>query len=141
MEMHVIWKRPDGFHGADPSDFMVVNLGNHSKLWLHKRDDTHFPFRIAGGWQESEASARLNTLVNLLAKDTNAWTNALTKMFHDQMGDDAAKFVDELSRWVSELRSHLKGDTWELDIMNQALTEVIERITSVRTAVIQETKV
>ena len=27
--MHVIWKRPDGFHGADPSDFMVVNLGNH----------------------------------------------------------------------------------------------------------------
>jgi hypothetical protein len=62
-------------------------------------------------------------------------------MFHDQMGDDAAKFVDELSRWVIELRSHLKGDTWELDIMNQALTEVIERIASVRTPVVQEAKV
>jgi hypothetical protein len=134
--MHVIWKRPDGFHGADPSDFMVVNLGNHSKIWLHKRDDTHFPFRIAGGWQESEASARLNTLVNLLAKDQNAWVQALTRMFHSQLGDDAGKFVDELSRWISELRSHLKGDTWELDIMNQALSEVLEHLEQVREQVV-----
>lgn len=139
--MHVIWKRPDGFHGADPSDFMVVNLGNHSKLWLHRKDDTHFPFRIAGGWQESEASARLNTLVNLLAKDSNAWTTALTRMFHDQMGDDPEKFVDELTRWMTELQNYLKGDTWEIDIMHQALSEVIERIEQGRGAVVQAAKI
>jgi len=138
--MHVIWKRPDGFHGADPSDFMVVNLGNHSKLWLHKRDNQNFPFRIAGGWQESEASARLNILVNLLAKDSKTWATTLTAMFHDQMGDDPGKFVDDLARWVGDLRSYLKGDTWELDIMNQALSEVIEKISHARPAIIAAAK-
>jgi hypothetical protein len=138
--MHVIWKRPDGFHGADPTDFVAVNLGNHSKLWLHRRDHLNFPFRIAGGWQESEASARLNTLVNLLAQDDLTWTSTLTAMFHDQMGDDAGKFIDDLARWVGDLRSYLKGDTWEMDIMNQALSEVIDHINTVRAAIVQAAK-
>ncbi len=130
--MHVIWKRPDGFHGADPADFMVVNLGNRSKIWLHKKDDSNFPFRIAGGWQETEATKRLNNLVNLLDKDDKAWLDASLKIFNDQMGDDGAKFIDDLTRWVTDLRNHLKGDTWELDIMNQTMSEVGERLAAVR---------
>lgn len=132
--MHVIWKRPDGFHGADPADFIVVNLGNHSKIWLHRKDDQHFPFRIAGGWQESEASTRLNRLVNLLPKDEKAWVDALLRIFNDSMGDDPARFVDDIARWVTDLRNHLKGDTWELDIMNQALSEVAGKLSSARDA-------
>jgi hypothetical protein len=133
--MHVIWRRPDGFHGADPSDFVVVNVGNHSKLWLHKRDHEHFPFRITGGWQESEASARLNALVNLLAKDPAAWTASLAKMFHDQLGEDPISFINDLVSWTQDLRHHLKGDTWEVEIMDQALTEVVSRLESSKLAV------
>lgn len=138
--MHVIWKRPDGFHGADPSDFMVINLGNRSKIWLHKKDNSHFPFRIAGGWQETEATTRLNNLVNLLDKDDAAWKDALLRVFNDSMGDDGSRFIDELIRWVSDLRNHLKGDTWELDIMNQAMTEVSQRLQGIRDAFLKAAK-
>ena len=130
--MHVIWKRPDGFHGADPADFVVVNLGNRSKLWLHKRDHSWFPFRIAGGWQESEATQRLNNLINLLPKDNATWVQMLAKTFNDTMGDEPERFIDELTRWIVDLRNHLKGDTWELDIMSHALSEVGERLQAVR---------
>ena len=40
--MHVIWKRPDGFHAASPADFEVVELTSSAKLWLHKRDQENF---------------------------------------------------------------------------------------------------
>lgn len=130
--MHVIWKRPDGFHDADPSDFAVVDLGGQSRIWLHKRDYSNFPFRIAGGWQESEATKRLNNLVNLISQPDQTWTETLLKIFNDSMGEDAGKFVDDIRRWVTDLRSHLKGDTWELDIMNQALTQVEQRLATVR---------
>jgi len=135
--MHVIWRRPDGFHDADPSDFVVVNLGKHSKLWLHKKYDTHFPFRIAGGWQETEATARLNRLVNLLRQEDPAWVDALLRIFNDSMGDDAGRFLDDISRWVTDLRHHLKGDTWELEIMSQALSEVGDRLTAARAAFVE----
>lgn len=135
--MHVVWKRPDGFHDADPADFMVVNLGNRSKIWLHKRDHSWFPFRVAGGWQESEATQRLNSLVNLLPKDDKAWADALSKLYDDSMGDDPTRFLDDISRWLVDLRNHLKGDTWELDIMGQALAEVEGRIAKVKGEVVK----
>lgn len=136
--MHVIWKRPDGFHDADPADFMVVNLGNRSKIWLHKRDHQWFPFRVAGGWQESEATQRLNKLVNLLPQDDAAWTTALLKLYNDSMGDDPARFIDDTSRWLVDLRNHLKGDTWELDIMSQALIEVETRLATARDSIMKD---
>ena len=52
----VIWKRPDGFHGANPSDFMVVDIGSESRLWLHKSDFENFPFRISGSWSGEKDS-------------------------------------------------------------------------------------
>ncbi len=132
--MHVVWKRPDGFHGADPSDFTVINLSDHSKLWLHKRDHTWFPFRVSGGWQESEATQRLNSLVNLLDQPDQVWVDALVKLYNDTMGEDAARFIDDICLWMADLHGHLKGDTWELDIMNQALAEVEGRLKAVRTS-------
>ena len=138
--MHVVWKRPDGFHGADPADFIVVNLGNRSKIWLHKRDHAWFPFRVAGGWQESEATQRLNNLVNLLAQDDQAWVTSLLKLYNDSMGDDPTRFLDDIGRWLLDLRNHLKGDTWELDIMNQALAEVEARLGKVKETVLKAAK-
>jgi hypothetical protein len=138
--MHVIWKRPDGFHGADPADFMVVELSGRSKLWLHKKDTSWFPFRIAGGWQEQESTQRLNLLVNLLHKDEKFWVDALLKIFDDTMGDDPSKFVEDIQKWLVDLKGHLKGDTWELEIMNQALSEVEHRVGNVKQRFIDATK-
>ncbi|MEZ4741934.1 MAG: hypothetical protein R3B45_05725 [Bdellovibrionota bacterium] len=50
--MHVVWKRPDGYHGASPSDYRVVEINESSNLWLHKRDTDWFPFRVSGGWKD-----------------------------------------------------------------------------------------
>lgn len=130
--MHVIWKRPDGFHGADPSDYTVVTLGDGAKLWLHRKDHSWYPFRIAGGWQESEATQKLNNLVNLLSEPSDVWVRTLVKIFNDTMGDDPGKFVDETTRWVADLRDHLKGDTWEIEIMMHALTDVEKHLTTGR---------
>ena len=132
--MHVVWKRPDGFHGAAPTDYEVFNLGGHSKLWLHRSDHSHYPFRIAGGWQESEATKRLNNLVNLLPKKDPDWLSTLQSLFNDTMADDAGKFIDDLIGWIIDLKQHLKGDTWELEIMTQAVEEVAERLKDVRPA-------
>lgn len=132
--MHVIWKRPDGLYGADPSDFVVVEIGNHSKIWLHRRDHANFPFRIAGGWQESEATVRLNNLVNLLNKGDSEWLDCLTRIFNDHMQDDPSKFINELARWVEDLRLHLKGDTWELEIMQETFTEIGNRLKALKDA-------
>jgi len=135
--MHVVWKRPDGLYGADPSDFVVVKIGNHSKIWLHKRDHSNFPFRIAGGWQEEESSIRLNNLVNLLDKPDGEWLTSLNKIFNDHMQDDASKFINELSRWVEDLRSHLKGDTWELEIMQETFAELGSKLKSLKEPFLQ----
>jgi len=126
--MRVIWKRPDGFHGADPSDFKVVELDGHTTFWLHKSDRQWFPFRISGGWQESEATKRLNALINLLGSEKGVWTDAIVGIFNDTMNDDPEIFIKELKTWVGDLRNHLKGDTWEVDIMNQALQQVTDRL-------------
>ena len=69
----VIWKRPDGFHGAAPEDFVVVDIGGESRLWLHKTDHDNFPFRVSGTWQGEDLSKKVNKLVNLISKQKKEW--------------------------------------------------------------------
>lgn len=122
--MFVVWKRPDGYHDATPEDFKVVTLENRARIWLHKTDRSWYPFRIAGGWQESEATQRLNGLINLLGDDESERLENLRHTFHNSMSDDSGVFVTEQVKWLTELENHLKGDTWEIDIMGQVLQEV-----------------
>src|SRR5690606_13787501 len=122
-----------------PSDFTVVELGTQSRLWLHRTDHSWFPFRISGGWQESEATQRLNNLVNLLGRPDPEWTACLSRLFNDTMADDADKFLSEMRAWTDELKAHLKGDTWEVEIMAQALTEVQKRLDGVKGAFLAST--
>ena len=35
--MHLIWKRPDGFHKSTPDDFTVLDIDSSSRIWLHKK--------------------------------------------------------------------------------------------------------
>ena len=119
--MHVIWKRPDGFHGAMPSDFFVAELDSHSRLWLHKTDKEQYPFRISGGWEERGTTKRLNGLVNLLAEPKEKWLMHLSVDFSHSPLDSAAEYIDGIHGWLIDLKQHLKGDTWELEIMNRAI--------------------
>lgn len=126
--MHLIWKRPDGFHGASPSDFSVLELGGHSRLWLHRTDKDQYPFRIAGGWEESSGTVLLNNMINLLPHPPADWLDYLKKTFDHSMKDDRRAFLDELFAWLAELGQHVKGDTWETEIMQQALNLTAERV-------------
>lgn len=136
--MHVVWKRPDGFHGAEPNDFVSADVGGRSKIWLHKSDNKHFPFRVSGGWQESEATARLNNLINLVEKDDQTWVDSLLMIYNDSMKDEPEKFMREMVTWLGDLRNHLKGDTWEVDIMDQVLMTVAERLKAVSATFVKQ---
>lgn len=130
--MHLVWKRPDGFHEALPSDYHVVDLGNNFNLWLHKKDKDQYPFRIAGGWEEKEGSVRLNNLVNLLSEGDKNWLDYLNHNYDHSMKDDKSKYMDDLIKWLDELRACPKGDTWEVEIMSQAVSKTLERVTTVK---------
>ena len=126
--MFVVWKRPDGFHGAEPKDFKVVAIGENARLWLHKKDTDWFPFRVSGGWQDQESTQRLNRLVNLIGKPTASWIKHLINEFHHSMNDDGKKFYKETLDWLESLASNLKGDTWEIEIMAHTVREVVSRV-------------
>ena len=126
--MHLIWKRPDGFHGASPSDFSVFELDGHSRLWLHKTDKDQYPFRISGGWEDREATVRLNNLINLLPAPQGEWVSYLKGSYNHSMKDGADEFYDDIRKWLGELSGNLKGDTWEVEILSQALNSTMRRL-------------
>jgi hypothetical protein len=128
--MNVIWKRPDGYHGASPEDYRVVELGAHSspRLWLHKQDKLHYPFRISGGWQDEDASKKLNLLVNLLPEKNEHWKDHLKKMYHDSNFEDGVHFWNDLTQWIETLKGKLKGDRWEVALMDDVMAEIDLRL-------------
>ena len=128
--MKVIWKRPDGFLKSIPSDFMVLEMPSQSKLWLHKADQDNFPFRISGGWQDEESTSRLNQLVNLLSQSDERWQEWLKRDFSDSNLADSKEYFNSLSSWLTEVENGLKGDTWELEIMSEALTEIKQHLSA-----------
>lgn len=126
--MNVIWKRPDGFHGASPSDYVVVQVATNSKIWLHKTDNCNFPFRISGGWQDEDATEKLNNLVNLLNKKQEDWIQHLLDCFSNSQAENGKNYIESQEKWLGELKENLKGDQWETTIMIEVLTEVEQMI-------------
>ena len=135
--MHVIWKRPDGYLGASPEDFLVVELDGHSRIWLHKRDKEQYPFRVSGGWEEDEASRRLNHLVNLLALRPADRVEDLMGHYSDSMEDDPARYMDETLKWLKGLISRVSGDNWEMVILRQALEVTASKLSEIRSEFIR----
>lgn len=135
--MHVIWKRPDGYLGASPEDFLVVELDGHSRIWLHKRDKEQYPFRVSGGWEEDEASRRLNHLVNLLALRPADRVEDLKGHYSDSMEDDPARYMDETLKWLKGLISRVSGDNWEMVILRQALEVTASKLSEIRSEFIR----
>ena len=130
--MRVVWKRPDGFHGAVPEDFFVVDVGGQVKLWLHRHEREWFPFQVTGGWQDNDTTRKLNTLVNLLAASDAVWLDHLLKSFRNALTDNAATFFDEILNWLDKDMSNLKGDTWEVEVMEKIMATIRNRLVTVR---------
>ena len=126
--MKVVWKRPDGFLGSDPSDFVIHEMPSKAKLWLHKTDHENFPFRISGGWQDEESTKKLNLLVNLLNQPELNWKKWLENEFFDSKLEKSELYVDSLKLWLGSVKENLKGDTWEKEIMSEALHEIEEKV-------------
>jgi hypothetical protein len=127
--MHVIWKRPDGFQNAVPEDFKRAALSNGAQLWLHRSETDWYPFQVSGDWTGQEQTKRLNKLVNLLDAPESAWVRFLEHYYDDEIGDNnVSAAVKGISTWVDELKTHIRGNTWETEIINCALNDIKERI-------------
>lgn len=129
--MRVIWKRPDGNLDASPADFKVLELDGHSKIWLHKTDKEHYPFQVSSGWNGQEDTTRLNNMVNLIPESDEQWLAYLNRLFSHMMKDDPKEFAEYLAEWIDELSNSLKGDTWEMEILSQAIHQTRERLSQV----------
>lgn len=130
--MHVIWKRPDGFQNALPSDFRRISLSNGANLWLHHHEIDWYPFQVSGDWEGQDQTRRLNRLVNLLDAPDSLW-----KTFLEELSDDDLNLKEEhsftataqvLISWVSELERTAKGHTWEVEIVKCALRDVLKKL-------------
>lgn len=126
--MKVIWKRPDGFHDASPSDYLTIEIASKAKLWLHKKDEENFPFRISGGWQDEETTKKLNRLVNLLNKSSEKWDEWLRLDFSHSKLDNYHLYLESLAKWLNNIKGDLKGDTWEVEIMKETICEIERKL-------------
>lgn len=126
--MHLTWKRPDGFHNAQPSDYYSIELDGKSKLWLHKEDKDQYPFRLAGDWEEKDHTVRLNNLVNLIGEPTESIIGYLKSTYNHSMNSNLEEYYNEVYSWVRELKNFLKGDTWETDILSQAIDTTLKKL-------------
>lgn len=130
--MHLTWKRPDGFHDAKPSDYYPIDLDGRSRLWLHKDDKDQYPFRLSGGWEDKDLTVRLNNLINLLPESNPQWIKFLKGSFNHSMKPNPQEYYNEIYSWIRELKNFLKGDTWEIDILSQALDSTLNRLETIK---------
>ena len=130
--MKVIWKRPDGFHGAAPHDYIVIDIAAKSKIWLHKEDRENYPFRVSGGWQDETSTIKLNRMVNLLNQPYTKWLECCSADYDESQQTSPQAYIDSLADWLNELKSNLKGDKWEADIMMQAFDEIMSNLKEFR---------
>ena len=48
------------------------------------------------------------------------------------MGDSKENYINTTLKWLSELEKVAKGDTWEVEILEQAVEVVISRVNAVK---------
>ncbi len=128
--MHIIWKRPDGFQNAVPEDFRRVQLSNGAQLWLHRHELDWYPFQVSGDWAGQDQTVRLNRLVNLVDANDAAWSHFMEHLHDDDFskGQTLQASAVELINWIEEIKSSVKGTTWELDIIVCAFSDLQTRL-------------
>ncbi len=135
--MSLIWKRPDGYREALPSDFYVVDINGDTKIWLHKTDKKNYPFRISSGWQEEELTEKINQLTNLIGKSDDTVLDFLNSLYADSNAEKTT-FLKQLLQWLKTLDKDLKGDHWEVSILKQVFAQIRLRINLVEATFLHE---
>ena len=107
---------------------LMLDVSEETKLWLHRTDKTNFPFRISGGWQDEESTHKLNVMVNLLATSSDEWISFLAEQFNDSNTESPKEFIDNKIKWLERMLEHLKGDTWEVEIMKETISQVKKQV-------------
>lgn len=135
--MSVIWKRPDGSQNANPENFRCVQLSSGDKIWVHK-DELHsnehawYPFQLGGDWSREEETKSLNKFVNMLDASDESWKSLLMHINDDDMDPQGRLNVAEVARnkfkWIESLESEVKGDTWEISIIQCTLKDIKTRL-------------
>jgi hypothetical protein len=132
VKMHIIWKRPDGFQNALPEDFRRIELSNGAHLWVHRHELDWYPFQVSGDWLGQQQTTRLNRLVNLLESSDAAWRNFLEHYYDDELKEpDLKTTAEHLTKWLDELKSSAKGETWEVHIIQCALADIHKRLSDI----------
>jgi hypothetical protein len=126
--MHVIWRRPDGFHNARPCDYVLQLVAKNSYLWLHKVDKDYYPFRVSGGWQDESATKELNRLVNLLSEHYDSWLKWFELSFCESSYNSFDDYINNHNKWLDELLCNLRGDKWEAQIMKDTINDIKKKI-------------
>ncbi|MDE3269258.1 MAG: hypothetical protein OYH77_03125 [Pseudomonadota bacterium] len=130
--MHVTWRRPDGFHNSTPSDFRVLNVDDSTNIWVHRVECDYYPFQISGGWQEEEATRRLNQFVNLLVASDDAWLDYILKEYDNSLDSSGKDFYQGLIAWFGDLAIKIKGDKWEVEIVGKVIAAISVRLTTLQ---------
>jgi hypothetical protein len=132
--MHLIWKRPDGFHNAVPEDFKRIALSNGASLWLHRSECDWYPFQVNGDWASQEQTVRINRMVNLLDAPEDSWKSFVAQDCGDDLSPNSSpeQHSSGLLEWLESLKSCLRGNTWEVEIMSCALVDVQSRLRNVQ---------
>lgn len=136
--MQVIWKRPDGHHNSNPSDYKVISIGENCSLWLHKKEKKWFPFRVSGGWQDEDATQKLNMLTNLIDSEDDEFIDYIVESFYNSNTEVMTEYLDELLIWLEDLKSNSKGDKWEIEIIGFAIKEIETKMINNKTKIISE---
>jgi len=123
--MHLIWKRPDGFQNSYPEHFRRIALSNGGQLWLHKTELDWYPFQISGDWKGQDQTKHLNRLINLLDAPHSAWKHFIEHYFEDDFKDEDFESTKlHIFHWLESLETKASGNTWELEIIIQALHDI-----------------
>ena len=75
-------------------------------------------------------------LVNLLDASFDAWKSFINQDCGDDLSPQATpeKHSKGLVEWLESLKSCLRGNTWEVDIMTCALSDAQKRLNDLRTS-------
>ena len=130
--MHIIWKRPDGFQNALPEDFRRVALSNGAQLWLHRHEQEWYPFQVSGDWSGQVDTKRLNQFINRLDASPAAWKSFLEHSLDNEIGDHSEPSLNSVAQknieWLKNFDNSVKGNAWEVEIVKCALSDAVKKI-------------
>ena len=64
----------------------------------------------------------------------------LSDVYGHSLKDSPEEFFSGLEDWLVNLLSHLKGDSWEVDILNRAISLTKDRLLSLKIPFIEKLK-